>query len=133
MSICMDRRMSKGTVECQVQVEQQQQVVMRKQEQATAAREALQQLKAAPDPSQQIAHLILQQNQPLYLGRVLQVDTHFQFAWHHGPAYDTTDSLDAVRNGFFGPIGWYDWTRASLVQQDYVPASWHVITSLHNL
>lgn len=58
-----------------MQVEQQQQVVMRKQEQATVAREALQQLKAAPQPTQQIAHLILQQNQPLFLTRVLQV-TH---------------------------------------------------------
>lgn len=58
-----------------MQVEQQQQVVMRKQEQATVAREALQQLKAAPEPTQQITHLILQQNQPLYLARVLQV-TH---------------------------------------------------------
>lgn len=55
---------------------------MRKQEQAMAAREALQQLKAAPDPSQQIAHLILQQNQPLYLARVLQVHTLSHSVWH---------------------------------------------------
>lgn len=82
MSICINRRMSEGTVESQVQVEQQQQVVMRKQEQATAAREALQQLKAGPDPSQQITHLILQQNQPLYLARVLQVHIFFHFVWH---------------------------------------------------
>ena len=56
-----------------LQVEQQQQVVTRKQEQAMAARQVLQQVKAAPQPNQQIAHLILQQNQPLYLARVLQV------------------------------------------------------------
>ena len=55
------------------QVEQQQQVLMRKQEQAAAARAVLQQLKANPQPDQQIAQLILQQNQSLYLARVLQV------------------------------------------------------------
>lgn len=56
-----------------MQVEQQQQILTRKQEQAMAARQVLYQVKAAPEPSQQIAHLILQQNQPLYLARVLQV------------------------------------------------------------
>lgn len=54
------------------QVEQQQHILTRKQEQAQSAREVLQQLKAAAEPDQQIAHLILQQNQPLYLARVLQ-------------------------------------------------------------
>ena len=55
------------------QVEQQQQVVTRKQEQASAARQVLQQLKATPEPDQQILQLIVQQNQALYLARVLQV------------------------------------------------------------
>ncbi len=53
-----------------LQVEQQQQILTRKQEQAQSAREVLQQL---PEPDQQIDQLILQQNQPLYLARVLQV------------------------------------------------------------
>lgn len=56
-----------------MQVEQQQQILTRKQEQAVSAREVLQQLKASPQPEHQIARLILQQNQPLYLARVLQV------------------------------------------------------------
>ena len=56
-----------------MQVEQQQQILTRKQEQAVSAREVLQQLKASPQPEHLIAHLILQQNQPLYLARVLQV------------------------------------------------------------
>lgn len=67
-----------------MQVEQQQQVVVRKQEQAMAAREALQQLRANPEPTQQIAYLILQQNQPLYLARVLQVTHTCRFVWHNG-------------------------------------------------
>lgn len=62
----------KPTVVQWLQVEQQQQSLTRKQEQAQSAREVLQQLKAAAEPDQQIAHLILQQNQPLYLARVLQ-------------------------------------------------------------
>ena len=55
-----------------MQVEQQQQVVTRKQEQASAASQVLQQLKASPVPDQQITQLIMQQNQALYLARVLQ-------------------------------------------------------------
>ena len=74
---------------CKMQVEQQQQVVMRKQEQAVAAREALQQLKGAPEPTQQIAHLILQQNQPLYLAWVLQVTSTLGSVYHTGTAHDT--------------------------------------------
>jgi len=58
---------------CALQVEQQQQMLTRKQEQAQFAREVLQQLKGLPEPDQQIDQLILQQNQPLYLARVLQV------------------------------------------------------------
>ena len=58
---------------CALQVEQQQQILTRKQEQAQSAREVLQQLKGLPEPDQQIDQLILQQNQPLYLSRVLQV------------------------------------------------------------
>ena len=58
---------------CALQVEQQQQILTRKQEQAQSAREVLQQLKGLPEPDQQIDQLILQQNQPLYLARVLQV------------------------------------------------------------
>ena len=56
-----------------LQVEQQQQILTRKQEQAQSAREVLQQLKGLPEPDEQIDQLILQQNQPLYLARVLQV------------------------------------------------------------
>ena len=67
-------------------MEQQQQVMVRKQEQAMAAREALQQLKAAPEPTQQISHLILQQNQPLYLARVLQVTHALWFICHDSTA-----------------------------------------------
>ena len=58
-----------------VQVEQQQQVLTRKQEQAAAARELLAQLKATPGEakgSPRMEQLILQQNQGLYLARVLQ-------------------------------------------------------------
>ena len=58
---------------CALQVEQQQQILTRKQQQAQSAREVLQQLKGLPEPDQQIDQLILQQNQPLYLARVLQV------------------------------------------------------------
>ncbi len=58
-----------------LQVEQQQQILIRRLEQAASAREALHQLKASPEPAQRIAQLILQQNQALYLARVLQVSS----------------------------------------------------------
>lgn len=62
-----------ASTRCALQVEQQQQILTRKQEQAQSAREVLQQLKSLPEPDQQIDQLILQQNQSLYLARVLQV------------------------------------------------------------
>ena len=58
-----------------LQVEQQQQILTRKQEQAAAARELLTQLKATPVDDQstvRMEQLILQQNEALYLSRVLQ-------------------------------------------------------------
>lgn len=63
-----------------MQVEQQQQVLTRKQEQATAARELLTQLKSSPaDASShdKIERLVLQQNQAMYLARVLQASSAY--------------------------------------------------------
>ena len=62
-----------------LQVEQQQQVLTRKQEQAAAARAKLTQLKAAPVDAQSsvsMEQLIVQQNEALYLAQVLQARHH---------------------------------------------------------
>lgn len=59
-----------------LQVEQQQQVLTRKQEQASVARGLLAQLSASPDDAispTKVEQLILRQNQALYLARILQV------------------------------------------------------------
>lgn len=117
MGTCINQHTNERPIKCQLQVEQQQQVVMRKQEQAVAAREALQQLKAAPDPRQHIAHLILQQNQPLYLARVLQV--HILF---HSVSHDRlmTPLAAQIQSGLVHLARLIDviWTHASSVQQD---------------
>lgn len=62
---------------CGLQVEQEQQVLTRKQEQAAAAQEVLAQLKASPEafPARHMEQFIVQQNESLYIARILQV-TH---------------------------------------------------------
>ena len=87
---------------CGLQVEQEQQVLTRKQEQAAAAQETLAQLKASPEafPACHMEQLILQQNKSLYIARILQVTDCAMFKVLHTCAMILLDLRSSLKRAF---------------------------------